>query len=65
MVDFLLDALVKGYDVFLFMLVALFIAGILIKINLNDNGEYESSTSRSYLQRSLLCLVVLLEGLKA
>ena len=50
---------------FLFMLVALFIAGILIKINLNDNGEYESSTSRSYLQRSLLCLVVLLEGLKA
>lgn len=65
MVDFLLDALVKGYDVFLSMLVALFIAGILIKINLNDNGEYESSTSRSYLQRSLLCLVVLLEGLKA
>ena len=65
MVDFLLDTLVKGYDVFLFMLVALFIAGILIKINLNDNGEYESSTSRSYLQRSLLCLVVLLEGLKA
>ena len=46
------------------MLVALFV-GILIKTNLNDNGEYESSTSRSYLQRSLLCLVVLLEGLKA
>ena len=64
MVDFLLDALVKGYNVSFFMLVALFV-GILIKTNLNDNGEYESSTSRSYLQRSLLCLVVLLEGLKA
>lgn len=65
MVDFLLDALVKGYDVFPFYAGGSFIAGILVKINLNDNGEYESSTSRSYLQRSLLCLVVLLEGLKA
>lgn len=50
---------------FLFYAGGSFIAGILVKINLNDNGEYESSTSRSYLQRSLLCLVVLLEGLKA